>query len=135
MCSRVAPHAPVDPECDERDVSHAENNRQGAEEDRSLQCTAFSANDDEVGEQERGADQNEVDKHLDEPPGVECQRMAERRVAHLAAACALVEVAEEAAELDEQYEREQHADGGHPSVVEDVVRHACATERKRDDRE
>ncbi len=83
------------------------------------------------------ADDDEVDDDLDEAPRLEHERPPERRLRPLrdAAARALLEVAQEAAELNEQHEGDEHAEGGQPPVVEHVVGERRRADRSRDERE
>ena len=82
---------------------------------------------------ERSRDQGEVDDHLDQPPPVYEQRAQERR---RAVGCRLVvHVGEVAPELEQERERDQHADERDARVVEDVVGEAREPERGRHARE
>ena len=133
---RVAPYAPVHAERDERDVANREQDWQRREEDRALELRAQPSDDEHVRGEQRGAHDDEVDDDLDETPGLEHDRVPERGVARLRAASrALLEIAEEAPELDEQDERHEHAEGRQAAVVEDVVRERGRADRRRDERE
>ena len=74
----------------------------------------------------------EVDEHLDEPARLRDQRAPKWRWrAGIGAARALLEVAEEARELDEDDERDEHADRGHPRVGKRVVGERGRPEQRR----
>ena len=90
----------------------------------------------EVRGEERGADEHEVGEHLDQAARLEDERAPERRLRALdATPRALLEIAQEAPELDEQDERHEHADRRQAAVVEDVVGERRRADRGRDDRE
>ena len=78
-------------------------------------------------------DQREVDEHLDEPAAVDEQRAREARRAVRRRRA--VHVGEVAPELEQERERDEHADERDARVVEHLVREARQPERGRDDAE
>ena len=100
-------------------------------------CVPDALDDQEIGESEAGADQHEVEQHLEQPPPVEhdrAQHPATRDSLGLGGAAAL-EVDEEAGELDEQRERDEDADERDPVVAEDGVGERGRAEAGRDRRQ
>ena len=96
----------------------------------------MTADDEEVRGEKRGADDDEVREHLDQTARLEDERPPQRRLRALdATPRALLEIAQEAPELDEQDERHEHADRRQAPVVEDVVGESRRADRGRDDRE
>ena len=84
-----------------------------------------------VGDGERRADHGKVDERLDEAARIGDEGAQPAAIAREAGAP--LDVGEHARELHEQREREQHADEGHPDVVEHVVGQARSAEPGRDD--
>ena len=119
---REAPDSPVDPERHEEDVAGAQQNRKQRKEDRALVRRSEGAHHEDVGGEERAADEHEVGDDLDQATGLEDDSAPERRWRPFSARTgAFFEVAEEAPELNEQDEGQEHTDRGEPCVVEDVV--------------
>ena len=88
----------------------------------------------EVGDAEGDADQHEVDEHLDEPPRRE-EDLAQQHGPVGRVRAGPVEVGEEARELHEHDEGDEHADEGHAAVVVGRVGEAGGAEAGGDDRE
>ena len=133
---REPPDPPVDAEEDEEDVADAEQDRQRREEDPALDVRAAAVDEEEVGGEERDADDREVGEHLDEAAGIGEERTPERRRrAGIVAARALLQVGEEARELDEDDERDQQPDRGHAGVCEHVVGERGRAEQRRQQRQ
>ncbi len=108
---RESPHPPIDAERDEEDVPRREHDRQRRQVDGPLEVRSRAPDREEVRDEERRADEDEVREHLDQSPRLEDQRAPERRLRALdTAPRALLEVAQEAPELHEQDEGHEDAD-------------------------
>ena len=127
---REAPHAPVDAECDEEDVPGGEQDRKRGEEDGALELAPETSDHEDVRREEGCADDDEVDDDLDEAAWLEHERLPQRDLrGRVASARAFLEVAQEAAELHEQDEGEEDAEGGEATVVQHVVREGGRADR------
>ncbi len=99
---------------------------------RWVWCAA-AVDEEQVGGQKRDADDREVREHLDEAARVREEGTPERgRWARVLAARPLLQVAEEAGELDEDDERDQHPDRGDAGVREHVVGERGRAEQRRE---
>ena len=120
---REPPDPAVDPEERRRRRSgRASSTGSVARKTARWTSVPLPSTEEQVRDEERGADDREVDEHLDEPARLRDERPQERRRRPGSArARAFLEVAEEARELDEDDERDEHAHSGHAWVVERVV--------------
>ena len=106
------------PRATKSDVARREEDRQRREEDERSNSVPRPPIDEVVRGEEGAADEHEVHDDLDEAPWLEDERAPERRLGRrlCAAARALLEIAEEAPELDEQHEGHEDADRGQPAL-------------------
>jgi hypothetical protein len=125
-CTGVPPDAAVEAERDEGQVADGQHDGDGDEEDVPLVRVAASLQAQVVRDGEGGGDEREVDDRLHEPARIHDERA--EPATFFREARRPFRVGEPARKLDEQREREQHADQGHPGVVEHGVEEAGRSE-------
>ena len=128
------PDAAVQARRNEAEVPREQDRGQGDEEDVLLVVGARAMDEEQVSNRERRRDQGEVDDELDEAPGREENATYQHRPARRRFA-GLVDVCQEAGELDEECKGHEHADKRHPAVVEAAVGKARRSEPGGDCRE
>ena len=134
-CSRVAPRPAIHTGQDVHDVRRPEDDRQGRQERPPLELGALPVDEQQVRAQERPAHERRVDEQLDEPPRLDRDGVTKPRVAGTSAPLLLRELGEEAPELHEQREGDEHAESRDGRPVEHVVGDGCRPERDRDEGE